>query len=282
MYKRQNEDGDFKIWAQQDTTGFYNIAESIRLTDGTWSKPVMAPLSLGGEKNAEFPFMMPDGVTLYFASDGEGSIGGYDIFVATRDAQSGEYLQPQNLGMPYNSPFDDYLLAIDEYNGVGWWATDRNRLGDNITVYLFKVNDTRVNYDPDEEETDIEDLALISDFRATQDIENDYTSLISQIREINPVKKRNDQFRLPLSGGRIYVSFDDFKTVGGREAMKKYLIAKRDYDLAMGDLSTLRKEYHSNPSSELKSKIRLIESQLEKDNNNLKNLLNEVYRAEGH
>ena len=242
----------------------------------------MAPLSLGGEKNAEFPFMMPDGVTLYFASDGEGSIGGYDIFVATRDAQSGEYLQPQNLGMPYNSPFDDYLLAIDEYNGVGWWATDRNRLGDNITVYLFKVNDTRVNYDPDEEETDIEDLALISDFRATQDIENDYTSLISQIREINPVKKRNDQFRLPLSGGRIYVSFDDFKTVGGREAMKKYLIAKRDYDLAMGDLSTLRKEYHSNPSSELKSKIRLIESQLEKDNNNLKNLLNEVYRAEGH
>ncbi|MDE6297782.1 MAG: hypothetical protein K2L89_08035, partial [Muribaculaceae bacterium] len=80
-YVFSNEDGDFKIWAEQDTTGFYNIAESIRLTDGSWSKPVMAPPALGGGGNAEFPFMMPDGVTLYFASDGEGSIGGYDIFV---------------------------------------------------------------------------------------------------------------------------------------------------------------------------------------------------------
>ncbi|MDE6297674.1 MAG: hypothetical protein K2L89_07475, partial [Muribaculaceae bacterium] len=263
-------------------TGFYNIAESIRLTDGTWSKPVMAPLSLGGEKNAEFPFMMPDGVTLYFASDGEGSIGGYDIFVATRDAQSGEYLQPQNLGMPYNSPFDDYLLAIDEYNGVGWWATDRNKLGDNLTVYLYKVKDTRVNYNPDEEDADIEDLALITNFKATQDEEKDYSSLVSQIKEISPAKKRKELFRLPLSGGRVYVSFDDFTTVGGREAMKNYLLAKREYDLAARDLSDLRKQYHSNPSPELKSKIRVIESQMEKDNDNLKNLLNDVYKAEGN
>ena len=281
-YVFSNEDGDFKIWAEQDTTGFYNIAESIRLTDGSWSKPVMAPPALGGGGNAEFPFMMPDGVTLYFASDGEGSIGGYDIFVATRDAQSGEYLQPQNLGMPYNSPFDDYLLAIDEYNGVGWWATDRNKLGDNLTVYLYKVKDTRVNYNPDEEDADIEDLALITNFKATQDEEKDYSSLVSQIKEISPAKKRKELFRLPLSGGRVYVSFDDFTTVGGREAMKNYLLAKREYDLAARDLSDLRKQYHSNPSPELKSKIRLIESQMEKDNDNLKNLLNDVYKAEGN
>ena len=167
-YVFTNEDGDFKMWAQPDSTGFYNIAESILLTDGSWSKPSFAPSQLGDERNAEFPFMMADGVTLYYASDGDGSIGRYDIFVVTRDPQTGEYLQPQNIGMPYNSPYDDYLLAIDELNGVGWWATDRNLLDDNLTVYLFKVNDTRVNYDPDEEETDIEQLALISDYKSTQ------------------------------------------------------------------------------------------------------------------
>lgn len=281
-YVFSNEDGDFKLWAQQDTTGFYNIAESIRLTDGKWSEPVMAPISLGGNKNAEFPFMMPDGVTLYFASDGDGSIGGYDIFVATRDAQTGEYLQPQNLGMPYNSPFDDYLLAIDEYNGVGWWATDRNRLGDNLTVYLYKVNDTRRNYDEDEEERDIADLALITDFKATQNNETDYSSLIKEIKSISTAKKKNNLFSLPLSGGRVYTSFNDFRTAGGKEAMRNYLVAKKDYEMALKDLSRMRKEYHSNPSSELKSRIRLIETQLEKENKNLKNLLNEVYKEEGN
>ncbi|MDE6682275.1 MAG: hypothetical protein K2J87_02480, partial [Muribaculaceae bacterium] len=193
-YVFTNEEGDFKMWAQPDTTRFYNIAESIRLTDGTWSKPAMAPLSLGGGKNAEFPFMMADGVTLYYASDGDGSIGGYDIFVATRDPQTGEYLQPQNIGMPYNSPFDDYLLAIDELNGVGWWATDRNLLDDSLTVYLFKVNETRTNYDPDEEDADIADLALISDFRSTQDPEEDYSELLETIKNISTLKRKRVDF----------------------------------------------------------------------------------------
>ncbi|MDE5789740.1 MAG: hypothetical protein K2H96_00725 [Muribaculaceae bacterium] len=281
-YVFTNEEGDFKMWSQPDTTRFYNIAESIRLTDGTWSKPVMAPLSLGGGKNAEFPFMMSDGVTLYFASDGEGSIGGYDIFVATRDAQTGEYLQPQNIGMPYNSPYDDYLLAIDELNGVGWWATDRNLLDDNLTVYLFKVNETRTNYDPDEEEYDIADLALITDFKATQDPDEDYTQLLETIKNISQVKRKRVDFNFPMSGGRTYTTLDDFQTSGGKGAMKRYLEAEKSLNGNADQLSSLRRQYHDNPSPSLKDRIRAIEAQVEKERENLKVLKNEVYREEGN
>ncbi|MDE6027079.1 MAG: hypothetical protein K2G23_03315 [Muribaculaceae bacterium] len=280
-YVFTNEDGDFKMWAQPDSTGFYNIAESILLTDGTWSKHSMAPEDLGGTKNAEFPFMMADGVTLYFASDGEGSIGGYDIFIATRDPQTGEYLQPQNIGMPYNSPFDDYLLAIDEENGVGWWATDRNQLGDNLTVYLYKLNDTRTNYDPDEEE-DIAELALISDFRSTQDPDEDYNELLSAIKSIGTQKRKRADFHFPMSGGRVYTTFDDFQTSGGRTAMKRYLDVEKHLNASLNELSGLRHSYHKNPSPSLKQKIRDLESQTEKERDNLKTLRNEVYRAEGN
>ena len=281
-YVFTNEEGDFKMWSQPDTTRFYNIAESIRLTDGTWSRPVMAPLSLGGGKNAEFPFMMADGVTLYFASDGEGSIGGYDIFIATRDPQTGEYLQPQNIGMPYNSPFDDYLLAIDEENGVGWWATDRNLLDDNLTVYLFKVNDTRTNYDPDEEESDIADLALISDFRATQNPEEDYTELLETVRNISTERKKKVDFQFPLSGGRLYTTLDDFQTAGGKRAMRIYLDAEKNLKKSADELSRLRHEYHDNPTASIKDKIRSLEAEVEKERDNLKILKNDIYRAEGN
>lgn len=49
----------------------------IRLLDG-WSEP--EPLtSLNEQGNVNYPFLMSDGITLYYASDGEGSLGGYDI-----------------------------------------------------------------------------------------------------------------------------------------------------------------------------------------------------------
>lgn len=279
-YVFTNEGEDFKMWAQPDSTGFFNIMESIRLTDGKWSEPVSAPDELRNGGNAEFPFMMADGVTLYYASDGEESLGGYDIFIATRDAATGEYLQPMNMGMPYNSPFDDYLLAIDELNGVGWWATDRNQLGENLTVYLFKVNDTRRNYDPDEEEANIADLALISDFHATQDPEEDYTELIESVRNISVEKKKKVDFYFPMKGGVVMTSLDDFQTSGGRAAMRKYLEAEKRLNEMSEELKSLRRDYARVSSSSLGQHILDLEKEIEAARVNLKALRNAVYKAE--
>ena len=49
---------------------------------------------------------MADGVTIYYASDGEG-LGGYDIFVTRYNTNTDTYLVPENVGMPFNSPYND-------------------------------------------------------------------------------------------------------------------------------------------------------------------------------
>ena len=105
--------------------------------------------------------MMQDGMTIYYANNGTSSLGGYDIFISRKD--DNEYYKPQNIGMPYNSPYDDYMLAIDETTGVGWWATDRNQLGDSITIYKFIPQDMRINYDVDT--IDLVKFARIQDYR---------------------------------------------------------------------------------------------------------------------
>jgi len=281
-YVFTNEGEDFKMWAQLDTTGYYNIAESIRLTDGSWSEAHLAPLSLGQNGNAEFPFMMADGTTLYYASDGDESMGGYDIFIASRDPQTGEYLQPQNVGMPYNSPSDDYLLAIDELNGVGWWATDRNKLGDMLTVYLFKVNDMRRNYDPEEEEAPIEDLARISDFKATWQEGEDYAPLIAEVMSIKPVEKKKADFYFPMKGGIVYTSLDDFKTSAAKTKMKDYLDSLDDLNEEISRLDTLRREYSEGNGDSLKPEILSLEKEVEQKRVATKKLRNEIYRAEGN
>ncbi|MDE6081303.1 MAG: hypothetical protein K2F70_03435, partial [Muribaculaceae bacterium] len=121
---------------------------------------------------------MNDGVTLYFANDGENSIGGYDIFI-TRRNDEGKFFQPQNLGMPYNSPYNDYMLAIDEQNGVCWWATDRNKIPGKVTIYTFIPSEMRVNYEVDD--PDLASYARIDSYKKTWAEGKDYTKLLNRI-----------------------------------------------------------------------------------------------------
>ena len=123
---------------------------------------------------------MSDGVTLYYANNGENSIGGYDIFISRFDGE--KFLQPQNIGMPYNSPYDDYLLAIDEETGIGWWATDRNQLGDYITIYKFIPQELRVNYPVDTE--NLAGLAKLTDYKRTWEKGKDYSALIAASNDL--------------------------------------------------------------------------------------------------
>lgn len=278
-YVFTNEGEDYKIWAQPDTTGYMHLVESIRMTDGKWGALTPAGDNLCEDGDAIFPFMMADGVTLYYATNNEDeSIGGYDIMVATRDAADGTFLQPSNLGFPYNSPYDDYLLAIDELNGVGWWATDRNQLDDELTVYVFVTNDLRKNYPVDEE--DIIGFARIDDYIATQPEDADYDELLTTIRAIDPtVQKRKAEFYFPVQGGKIFHNYDELPNMASRATMRKYVAAEADLadaEIALGDM---RRKYNESRSQTLGAKIVQAESMIEAKREEVKRLRNEVYKS---
>ena len=279
-YVFTNEGDDYKIWAEPDTTGRYHLMEALRLTDDSWGEPQAVGDTLSTGSDARYPFMMADGVTLYYSSNGENSIGGYDIMVATRDAADGEFLQPQNLGFPYNSPYDDYLLAIDELNNVGWWATERNGLEDEITVYVFIPNELRKNYS-EEDDGDLTDFARISDYHATQDPEQDYSQLLSDISRIDPSEGAvKPDFILPMGKGRYYTRYSDFKSQTAAQMMKLYIKEKSALENAEGRLSDLRRQYASRRSASLKSQIMRGEQTVEQQRAKTAKALSDVYRAE--
>lgn len=276
-----NEGGDYMIWATSDSVGNMHLVESNRLTDGTWQEPTATPDFLRNNGYAAYPFMMPDGVTLYYASDGDGSIGGLDIFVVTRDAQSGEYLQPQNIGMPFNSPYDDYMLAIDEENGIGWWATDRNELGDKVTVYVYKVNEMRRNYNPEDE--DIISKARLSDYKSTQEESDtqEYRQLLETISAIDPSKvEKSAEFYLPKGNGEYYTTAAEFRSGEARSVLKKYLLAAMSLEKSESNLQNLRKRYSRNHADNVKVQIIQAEREIEKERSDVRKLRSEIYRLE--
>lgn len=284
-----NEFADYMIWAQEDTTGYLRLAESVRLSDGKWSSPEFTPSVLNAGKeteedhavaaNAAFPFMQDDGQTLYFASDNGESLGGYDIFVATRDPSDGEFLIPGNLGMPFNSPFDDYMLAIDRQTGVGWWASDRNQLGDRITIYIFALTDERVNVDIDDEQ--LHTYATLSGWESLleDDQMGERNRLRSEISKINRSESRRPEFLLPMPGGVSYHYFTDFKNPKAATQMQLYLGQKASLEMKEKDLAMLRTEYAGGKRS-IGTRIQTLEQQLRKERAAIAELLSQIYKLE--
>lgn len=142
-----NELNDRVIFSKSDSTGCANNLHIAYRVGNGWS----APTPLEGMHNVsceqDFPFMMPDGVTLYYGAQGEESLGGYDIFVTRYNPDTKQYLKAENVGMPFNSPANDYLLAIDESTQIGFLLTDRNQKPDSVCIYAFIPNATRDIYE---------------------------------------------------------------------------------------------------------------------------------------
>ena len=96
-----------------------------------------------------YPFLCADGVTLFFSATGPNAVGGRDIFMTSYDSDKDEWLQPQNYGLPFNSTANDYLLAIDDLDTLGWLVSDRHQHADSVCIYTFVPTQVRKNFAAD-------------------------------------------------------------------------------------------------------------------------------------
>jgi hypothetical protein len=260
-------------------TGKLQIVHAGILDDGSREESAAVDLALDGNGDTAFPFMLADGITLYFANNAEidGALGGYDIYMTRRNDEGGFY-EPTNMGMPYNSPGNDYMMAIDETTGLGWWATDRNAEDGKVTIYVFVPNETRQNYDPDR--SDITDLAFISSVKATQPEEFDAQAKLSALNGVGVRETADTQlFKLSLGNGKIYTKLADFKSDEARKMMLQYINDVRGVEKQEAQLHTMRREY-AEGNLTLSDSIAHAEQQLETSRNALLARRNSVIKLE--
>jgi len=111
-----SEDGNQLIFASDKPGGFGGLDLYIsRKINGEWGPAT----NLGPEINTQFnedrPFLINNGKTLFFSSQGHQNMGGYDIFRS--DLQSNNlWSKPQNIGYPLNTP-DDNIFFMPTGNG---------------------------------------------------------------------------------------------------------------------------------------------------------------------
>lgn len=225
-YVYVNELGNKSYYSVEDSVGNMELFTSDY--DGTkWSNPKALP---GLDANEgitllNYPYMMADGVTLYFAAKGEESIGGYDIFVTRFDSERGEFLKPENIGMPFNSPANDYMLAIDELDNIGWFATDRNQTAGNVCIYIFIPTATRQTYAEDHLQPEqLKRLAQLHSIADTWGDGKQREEAMQRLRSIPLTKAdkiKKPDFVFVINNNTIYTKLDDFKTEANKARFKQ-------------------------------------------------------------
>lgn len=128
-------DGDKMFFASDIPGGFggFDIYVSYN-ENGEWSKPINLGPEINTEGDEVYPFWGLD-ENLYFSSDGQAGLGGFDIYYSNSTA--GRWIPVINLGAPLNSEKDEISYTMDSTGGYGFFSSNRVA-SRNMDIYSFK------------------------------------------------------------------------------------------------------------------------------------------------
>ena len=238
-----NDWGDRAYFALADTTENLRLYVANRFGQ-KWGQPSPLPGFTLQERNEDFPFMDPDGVTLYFAADGAESLGGYDLFQTRYDADAKAFLKPQNLGMPFNSPANDFLMVIDRANNMGWFVSDRYQPVDKLCIYSFVPNDNREVYDASTPKNTLRQLAMLMPLQLSQISPEERRQLAADYAKSKQDGKSEDKSSVfIINDNTVYHSLDEFRHPEARKAAKEWWDASQRLQAVGEQLDELRRAY---------------------------------------
>lgn len=248
----ETEIGNKIYYSEKGEKGNLDIFSKNKLLD-EWSKGKPLPGSINDSGNANYPFIMADGVTIYYASDGEG-LGGYDIFVTRYNTNTDTYLVPENVGMPFNSPYNDYMYVIDEFNNLGWFASDRHQPEGKVCIYVFIPNSSKQTYNYEAmEQKQIIRLAQIHSLKETWKDKQAVTEAQKRLEAaINhkPQERRITDFEFVIDDNTTYYLLSDFKSAKAKTLFQHYRQMEKDYHRQEEKLRNMRLRYAGSNKQE--------------------------------
>ena len=115
-----------------------------RLPNGEWALPQRLPDVINTPYDEDYAFFDEESSTLYFASKGHNTMGGYDIFRSAYSQEDNSWSAPVNLQHPINSPFDDFLYVSDPTGRVAFFTSKRGTEFGKLRVFKTLL------YDPEQ------------------------------------------------------------------------------------------------------------------------------------
>lgn len=242
--------------------GKMDIWYSELATDGRWGRPVNIGDVVNTEGNEMSPFIHVDNQTLYFSSDGHIGMGGYDLFVTRKD-EDGNWSEPENLGYPLNTHFDEIGLIVNARGDKGYFSSDRMS-GEVRDLYSFDLY-------PDARPLEVSYMkGTVYDADSRQRLQASFELIDLSTAEtvLNSVSdSRNGEFIVPIATGRDYALnvsrtgylfySDNFSLGGYSHQTDPYLKDVPLHKIRTGEKTVLRNIFFAFDSYELKTESKV-------------------------
>ena len=137
------EDSRKIYFSSEDEDGIRNIYVT-EYQDTVWTRPMLLNEHLVSPADEIYPMVSSDGRTLYFASEGLYGVGGYDIYMSEWSDEDKDWSVPVNMGFPYSSPADDFLLVNTDDGRYTFFASNRECSADSVWVYVLEFDNMPV------------------------------------------------------------------------------------------------------------------------------------------
>lgn len=139
-YPTMSTEGDFMIFASDAPGGFggWDLYRADYTSNGLENIQNMGD-KVNSAGDELYPFMMNDTI-IFFATDGHGGLGGFDIY--SKNLSDEEY--SRNLGHPINSSSNDYGVYFD--SGLsGYFTSNREGGVGNDDIYRFTIHQLKLS-----------------------------------------------------------------------------------------------------------------------------------------
>ena len=281
----ETELGNKLYYSEMQPDSTLSILSHNKLLD-KWSDGSLLPGSINEAMNADYPYVLTDGITIYYASDGPGSMGGYDIFVTRYNTNTDSYLMPENVGMPFNSPYNDYMYVIDEFNDLGWFASDRYQPEGKVCIYVFIPNSSKQVYnyegmDPDKM-ISLAQLHSIKDTWTDTDAVKGARERLRTAANAKPQTTKKHDFQFIIDDHSTYYQLDDFRSPQAKALYGKYNQLEQSYKQLQEKLEDMRSEYSRADKQEkdkmsaaildLEQRVRQLSTEMEQTAIQVRNL----------
>ncbi len=260
-----NEFGDTRVFSSSDSISGRRLFMSHRY-GSKWEEP--QELSELDNKDADFPFLMADGVTLLFSAGGVGTVGGRDIFRTSYNADDMAFYSATNIGLPFNSPANEYLLAISDFDNLGWLVSDRNQPEGKVCIYTFEPTGQRETFDEDTSEKEIKAYASISciaDTWAYGDREAAMKRVAAFAARMQSAQQ-TESIEFVVNDETVYTSLTDFQSKANRVQYMSIAEDRQKLEMLEKLLESTRESYSTAKKSkryEIGRKIAELEEETE-------------------
>ena len=246
----ENGFGNYRLFSYNDTTNRGIFAQS--LMGNGFSTPLHHAELSTDIVHAAYPFLAPDGKTLYFSGEGKHSIGKRDIFMSVYNRDDNSFYEPENCGLPFNSEGNDYLLVIYDYDTLGWLVSDRYQPEGKLCIYTFEptaVRETLSGTISNQEQLRrIARLHSISDTWSFGDRQRALKRLES-LKQRLIKKKSKDDINFVINDRNVYHSLSSFRSQEARQLCAKWLNISKSIDSDKEKLDLLRKDGRENAAA---------------------------------